>query len=848
MGESSTSTLLVHRCRFVDYSPAAITALAFPPLPLPSVKGKKKASVAPRRVGELVVGRANGNIELCEWTGSEESVETPQAWVVRKTLAGPCPSKVDSLALAIRYPWKLDQDDVPSLADLRLFSAGGGTELLEWDTVRGEVRRTISSTGGSIWSVAVNPSSSRLALGCEDGSIQILSLENDDLFHLRRLDRSKSRVLSLSWGPVTPRVSSASSAARDSDESDDEDNDAWTDSWLVAGCSDSSLRRYDLASGQILERMGTDKVRGERTLVWTVGVLGDGTIVSGDSLGMVKFWDFQTGTQMQSFQSHGADVLCLAIGSDGTTVYSSGVDQRTVQFSLVKTASAEQSVLSGSRRWVQTASKRMHSHDVRALAVWPPYTPLPPSHRRFMPVDLIPIVVSGGLDMSVAATPAASAQTTTKAKLVNPLATSVITTFEDAYHRRLAYSTGFNGATAVHVARQARLVLCIRDTSVSLWRIPAHEASDEAVQSEEGERTYEEVLEMDLNVRTNLVAGAISGDGAWMAVSDRYEVKLFSLATTVDGDIKPRRIRDFSSVLQNDPATSASGATCITFSPDSSKLVIGDDSSRVLVVELGPESGSPRLLRRFNHHRMEDVLIGDRVVKGRKQGDDVDVDMDDGESLKGATGGDVLTTITRMTISSDGQWLATTDDRRRTHVFNLDALQHHSQLPSFTYAVQAVAFSPLSPALLVLGFANNTLELWDVEARISPAWARQFCSSLPKRFTHLHDPLIDITFPEPSPSLPGHFALIWGSTWLCKVEFSAPTGPGGFNKKRRRQGKQGRANKLPVSENFKLFTQYRQVLIADFVSEKELVVVERPLVDVLARLPPAYFKPKYGAS
>ena len=84
MGESSSSTLLVHRCRFVDYSPAAITALAFPPLPLPSVKGKKKALVAPRRVGELVVGRANGNIELCQWTGTEDTAETPQAWVVNK--------------------------------------------------------------------------------------------------------------------------------------------------------------------------------------------------------------------------------------------------------------------------------------------------------------------------------------------------------------------------------------------------------------------------------------------------------------------------------------------------------------------------------------------------------------------------------------------------------------------------------------------------------------------------------------------------------------------------------------------------------------------------------------------
>jgi U3 small nucleolar RNA-associated protein 4 len=43
-------------------------------------------------------------------------------------------------------------------------------------------------------------------------------------------------------------------------------------------------------------------------------VLSDGTIVSGDSLGMVKFWDSRTATQLQSFQAHGADVLCLTVG------------------------------------------------------------------------------------------------------------------------------------------------------------------------------------------------------------------------------------------------------------------------------------------------------------------------------------------------------------------------------------------------------------------------------------------------------------------------------------------------------------------------------------------------------
>lgn len=49
-------------------------------------------------------------------------------------------------------------------------------------------------------------------------------------------------------------------------------------------------------------------------------------------------------------------------------------------------------------------------------------------------------------------------------------------------------------------------------------------------------------------------------------------------------------------------------------------------------------------------------------------------------------------------------------------------------------------------------------------------------------------------------------------------------------------------------DNFKMVTHYRPILHVDFVASGELVVVERPLVDVLATLPPAYFKPKYGAS
>ena len=89
------------------------------------------------------------------------------------------------------------------------------------------------------------------------------------------------------------------------------------------------------------------------------------------------------------------------------------------------------------------------------------------------------------------------------------------------------------------------------------------------------------------------------------------------------------------------------------------------------------------------------------------------------------------------------------------------------------------------------------------------------------------------------------------------------TGYGGFEKRRRgkRKADQVGANangRVEVSvddsqqegqqRNFKLVTHYRPLLLVDFVAPGELVVVERPLVDVLAKLPPAYFKPKYGAT
>ncbi|CAA7264711.1 unnamed protein product [Cyclocybe aegerita] len=865
------------------------------------------------KFGLLAVGHANGNIDICEWMGGEREQQCSQAWVVRKILPGPYPSKVDSLAFVIRHPEDLGPDDVPEQSDLRLFSSGGGSELIEWDLERGCIRKTISSQGGSIWSVAVNPSSTSLALGCEDGTVRILSVANDTLTHSRRFDRVKCRMLSIAWGPPMPRHPAASSqktaqtqTATEESSDDDGEEDEWTDSWLVTGGSDSSLRKWDVATGRVVERMGVDKLRGERTLVWTVGALGDGTIISGDSLGMVKFWDSRTCTQLYSFQAHGADVLCMAISPEGKAVYTSGVDQKTVQFSLVKTSSTEKGPASS--RWTQTTSRRMHSHDVRALAIWPPYTPLPPAHKRAFPIDVAPVLASGGLDMSVVLTPAAL-PTSTVVKVMNPLDTSVEATFEDSYHRKLAYvSRG-----AVRAAKTARLVSCAREAGLSIWCIrkklveqeePQPQVSPEAIDLDGVDEQpfaggWEKVLEMDLNVHSNIVAHEISDDGRWLVVSDLYESKLFSLHTDDKGLINPKRIKDFSAILQSQIPTSnthpvSTGGLTFRFTPDSSKLVMSTAmSSYILIVDLTSEK--LRVLRRFDHHRMQDSVVHDRVMKGRvasrkgelnghaavngnAQGDEdvemgdvdspppVDHSEDEGEQSERE---DVKSTaavvsIDQIAISTDGQWLATSDSRARTHVFNLDSISHHTVLPSFHRPAQVLAFDPVHPSVLLLAFPDNTIQIYDVETRQFPAWGKELASSLPKRFTNAHDTVLGAAFdPLPSPSplwlatgsgiaedqdqTRTRYVLFWGATWLYKVSLDTRVRTGG-KKRRRDAAGLGLPDEGRQWRDSKMVTTYRPILCCDFLAKDELVVVERPLVDVLLTLPPAYFKHKYGAS
>lgn len=91
----------------------------------------------------------------------------------------------------------------------------------------------------------------------------------------------------------------------------------------------------------------------------------DGTLVSGDSLGHIMFWNGKTGAMKQTIRAHAADVLALAASRDGTQVFSAGVDCKMTNYRKVN----EDRKKSKRTMWMTAESRQYHSHDIRALAI-----------------------------------------------------------------------------------------------------------------------------------------------------------------------------------------------------------------------------------------------------------------------------------------------------------------------------------------------------------------------------------------------------------------------------------------------------------------------------------------------
>lgn len=231
----------------------------------------------------------------------------------------------------------------------RLFSGGLSGDIIEWNLQKLIPKYHQDSYGGPVWCIQFSHSFNQLAAGCEDGSVRLFQVTEEGLNYERVLNIQEGRILSLSWD--------------------------YTDNIIVTGGFDSSMRLYNVLNGMIYSRMSADVNKGSKTMVWSVEILRDKTIVMGDSLGNTQFWDGDTSTMIKSYKSHLADVLSVAVTDDQTKVYSTGVDSKVVEFVLTN--------FGESKQWLLTKSVRGTDYDTRTLV----YCSQP-----------YPCLLSGGID------------------------------------------------------------------------------------------------------------------------------------------------------------------------------------------------------------------------------------------------------------------------------------------------------------------------------------------------------------------------------------------------------------------------------------------------------------------
>lgn len=229
-----------------------------------------------------------------------------------------------------------EENSVESLLwiDSRLFSTGLHGAVVEYDLTILGIKHEIMVVGGVAWCMDVNHEKSRLAVGTENGYINIFIVE-EQLIYERIFDKQKGRILCIKW-----------------------DN---TGDMIYTGSIDT-VRVWNTVSGHVIHKMTTcrSKIKKE-TIVWCLAVTDENVIVSGDSQGCLCFWDPTMGVLIESHDSHAADILAVTLSEDKNIVYCTGVDPVVRTFCRVMLKS------SGKSQWVRGIERKLHIHDVRAL-------------------------------------------------------------------------------------------------------------------------------------------------------------------------------------------------------------------------------------------------------------------------------------------------------------------------------------------------------------------------------------------------------------------------------------------------------------------------------------------------
>jgi len=819
----------LHRGRFVNWTPSAVVALA-------CAHGGEVVAIA-RACGAIEVYDARDWRRVARVPGERDACASALTWCFAfedddlEELNG----NDERLGEIERGEWKKDssvsarergKDDgfgkdgrtrraTTGRATLVHASLDGRVRAL--DLATGKATSEVDSRGGAVWAMAAAPRSrmrdgeaQRVAIACDDGCARLLTLTGGSgvgagLAHKRSFLRVQGRLLSLAWHPSEELLACGSSRG----------------TAHVMDCVNfNELRRITV--GYVPEKASEYLTATDEHCVWSLLYLPDGVLVSGDSDGAVTFWDSNFGTELSRYTHHKADVLALAATPSGNKVFASGVDSQVAEFEkLDEHLDKEQ----GYNQWVYTASKRPHTHDVRALAM-----AVSPSGDG--------ILISAGNDAQLLAYPAETFRKHHPIRVVS-------------VPQRTPISTSSAGGPT------PPLLLAEHNQYLDVWRLG--ESRGRAEQAKEGTMKLAaapaHLLRAELAGTRHALCSAISPDGKMVAVSDTTSMRLFEIdAPEGSGSSAGWTVR------RQAPPAGVTAAQLVTFAPDGKHLVAVSATGDVNVIDLDDWVVSSTL----NAHLPKSSSAAKALAAATRR---------EKRSAAVVTVNDIgVPIVSHVQVSDDNQWLVVVtarggDENDRmvdglsgtigggVHVYNFDTLKLHVSLPPpKNYAtwppISAVALS--SNGVLALAGPTNALFTYDVD-RVTPTkWSAALVEAgvdAPTALREMPGQICGLSF---DPKSKKSILLAHTPTAIARIDLSAKINADATTtakKKRRRERERGASENYSSGDapgGVRVVKLNDPCLYLGYAGAGKALLIERPWADVLKSMSQPLYRHRFG--
>jgi U3 small nucleolar RNA-associated protein 4 len=662
---SKRDEVFVHRFRCGDWVPSAIRSLA----------------VDDMFTSRVAIGREDGSIEI---------VNPNYKWFTNIRVPGKQDFKLQKVV------WSNHAEEKG-----RLFGISLRGFAFEVDVANAGIINVRDVYGGSAWCLAASPRAPVLAVGCEDGTVRLFDYSSGRLEYARTLPTVGVRVLSVAYHPTQPKI--------------------------FLGCGDGTIRCLDDVNGRSIYRMAGDFGKGLQTYVWSLLVLKDSTVVSGDNRGHVQFWDGDTGVLIVKFNQHTAEVLALTASPDETQIFASGTDNSVA--CIQKLNASDKVQYAFDNIWAYNSSHRPHSHEILALAVVSlsqgqnsevlvkqPQGPLKsgvimisggvdcklcvysvPEFAKTRPTFVLPVPAHGLMDSSDRL-PGSKARCLLAAKNAN-----IVDLWSLSMHARSGAAEAVNEPVSTKKSKKGSK------------KGTADAVIDDHVESAEGLMPCGDGCNLELRIESasdeHVHEVCLSNNGCLLAVSRQSGLTIYNVSN-VGKDISAD-----SKLITKIPVPEeieGSFVQSMVFNAESSSLALCSNGYIVIIDFTDSVSASYRctITHRMNVRTYMTQL--EQSLSLSKMPSDFSL------GLHNAVAG--------MSFSMDCSYLSVTDCLRSVYVYSLDTMRLTWQLPESAAGADIVSavFNPHSFAHnseLCVVYANNTFVLFDVEKLAMHPWS-----------------------------------------------------------------------------------------------------------------------------